>query len=147
MGLANRRYASFSKARRPVRRYASHGPSYPVGASPKPQATFGAGASHMAKTAKRNKPVTVSFRLTDEDLTAVREAAEAAGLSPGQYARARTLGHVVMSRVDMTAINELRRQGGLLKHIALERQLPLSSIELALDAVVDAIHKLARSAL
>ncbi len=97
----------------------------------------------MPKVAKRNRAATISFRLTDEELAAVHHGAEAAGLSPGQYARARTLGHVVMSRVDMTAINELRRQGGLLKHIALERGLPWSDIEPAIQSVISAINKLA----
>ncbi len=100
----------------------------------------------MARSApKRNKQATISFRLTDDDLAAVREAAESAGLTPGQYARARTLGHAVYSKVDMVAINELRRQGGLLKHIAIERRLPPAAIEAAMQAVVDAINALARS--
>lgn len=84
----------------------------------------------------------VSFRVSAKEAYALREAAGAAGMSLSKYCRSRTLGHRVVSKIDLVAINELRRQGGLLKHVALETGTDTSA---ALSAVVAAVNALSRA--
>jgi hypothetical protein len=57
-----------------------------------------------------------SVRFTDAEHAHVKAQAAAAGLSLSEYLRRRALGHVVVSRETLNLINELRRQGGLIKH-------------------------------
>jgi len=91
------------------------------------------------KAAADMKQRVVAFRVTDEDYDRMRQSAELAGMTPGQYARARALGHPVIARCDLALINELRRQGGLLKHVAIEAGRPWRDIELAIADVRAAI--------
>ena len=60
----------------------------------------------------------LNVRLTAEELAEVRETAGSMSLS--QYVRKRALGHPVIASVDMKMVNELRRLGGLLKHVHTE---------------------------
>lgn len=57
----------------------------------------------------------VNFRLTEDERARINADAEAAGISVSAYVRKRVLGHSVISHADMVMVNELRRQGGLLK--------------------------------
>lgn len=57
----------------------------------------------------------LGIRLTDDEYARIQEEAEVAGLTASKYMRRRVLGHVVTAHSDLTLINELRRQGGLLK--------------------------------
>jgi hypothetical protein len=60
------------------------------------------------------------LRLSEEESQQLRALASAAGLSASDFMRARALGRPVVSRTDATTVRELRRLGGLLKHIHLE---------------------------
>ncbi len=63
----------------------------------------------------------LTFRLTASERTDLEAAAEAAGLTVSEYVRRRVLGRrVVASRAlaDIQTLNELRRLGGLVKHLA-----------------------------
>lgn len=57
----------------------------------------------------------VNVRLTADERERIKADAEAAGISMSAYVRKRVLGHPVISRADIVMVNELRRQGGLLK--------------------------------
>ena len=59
----------------------------------------------------------INTRVTHEELDDIREQAEASGLSLSEYVRRRVLGRRVVSRTDKKMLSELRRQGGLLKHV------------------------------
>ncbi|WP_312283853.1 plasmid mobilization protein [Candidatus Igneacidithiobacillus taiwanensis] len=102
-------------------------------------------AKHRRPPAQSKKPAAdmkmrvLSFRVTDEDYQRIRQWAELAGLTPGQFARARALGMPVQARGDLALINELRRQGGLLKHIAIETRQPWEKVEPAINDVRAAI--------
>ena len=59
----------------------------------------------------------INTRVTHEEREYIREQAEASGLSLSEYVRRRVLGRRVVSRTDKKMLSELRRQGGLLKHV------------------------------
>lgn len=67
-----------------------------------------------------DKTARLNIRLAPGELTEVRDAARAAGLTVSVYGRRRVLGHFVGSRTDAEVIRELRRIGGLLKHLHVE---------------------------
>ena len=59
----------------------------------------------------------VPVRMTAKEKARLREIAEAAGLSVSELIRRYCFGRSVNSKVDLTMVRELRRLGGLLKHI------------------------------
>lgn len=75
---------------------------------------------------------------------AVLEQARACGLTVSSYCRALVLGRVVTSRTDLAVVNELRRLGGLLKHIHTESRGAYSAdTAAALNDVRAAIRRIA----
>lgn len=75
---------------------------------------------------------------------AVLEQARACGLTVSSYCRALVLGRVVTSRTDLAVVNELRRLGGLLKHIHNESRGAYSAdTAAALNDVRAAIRRIA----
>lgn len=54
---------------------------------------------------------TDKLRLSSEDKEKIQQQAEAAGMSMAKLMRFRALGYVVISKADMTVLNELRRIG------------------------------------
>ncbi len=64
-----------------------------------------------------NLSAVVNVRLTVDEKAALKESATLSGLSVSEYVRRRVLGRVVMAHSDIVVIQELRRLGGLLKHL------------------------------
>jgi hypothetical protein len=60
----------------------------------------------------------VKVRLTPEERSFIEEQADKANLTLSEFVRKRALGKRLVSRFDDKVLNELRRQGGLLKHLA-----------------------------
>ena len=67
------------------------------------------------KTGIKTTPLQV--RLSEADHALIKKSAEEAGISIGEYVRRRCLGVPVIHRVDMETLAEMRRLGGLLKHL------------------------------
>jgi Mobilization protein NikA len=67
------------------------------------------------------------IRLTDQEWHDFSEQADRAGLTLSEFARRRIVGYRIMSRVEDKLLNELRRLGGLQKHLA--SQFPDRSLE------------------
>lgn len=59
----------------------------------------------------------LSFRINQSERDNIQASAANCAMSVGEYCRRQTLNKVIVSRFDMQAIAELRRQGGLLKHL------------------------------
>ena len=59
----------------------------------------------------------VRLRLTSQEKRRLRDEAELAGLTMSEFVRRRIFGRTVVAAVDRVMINELRRIGGLLKHV------------------------------
>lgn len=69
---------------------------------------------------EENRAKQVNVRLTETELKELNLEAKIAGLSVGDYVRRRVMGRPVAAHVDRAMINELRRQGALLKKIHLD---------------------------
>ena len=61
----------------------------------------------------------VGCRLTAAEHTRLNAEAQLHGMTLSQLIRHRVVGTQVTSKIDAQAVAELRRQGGLLKHLAL----------------------------
>jgi hypothetical protein len=66
------------------------------------------------------RPFYVTIRLSEKERQEMREQAEVSHLTVSEYIRRRALGKRVVSQADLAVLAELRRLGGLLKHIHLE---------------------------
>ena len=64
--------------------------------------------------------VRITLRLTAEEKTRLVEIADVAGLSVSELVRRRALGKPILASVDLAMIREVRRLGGLLKHVHTE---------------------------
>lgn len=62
----------------------------------------------------------VGVRLTPSEHARLTTEAALHGVTLSAWVRGKVVGSTLRSRVDSTAILELRRQGGLLKHLVLE---------------------------
>ena len=62
----------------------------------------------------------IAVRLSPREKTQLEEDAELAGLSVGELVRRRYYGRPIVASADLAAIRELRRLGGLLKHVHQE---------------------------
>lgn len=83
----------------------------------------------------------VGCRLTEAERDRLKAEAEAHGLTLSQVARARIVGVRLKSRIDSKAIAELRRQGGLLKHLAQTTSIDRALVGEALREVIAAIRR------
>lgn len=59
----------------------------------------------------------IHVRLTQAEKTHLREDADLAGLSLSELVRRRYFGRPIVAQADTVMIKELRRLGGLLKHV------------------------------
>ncbi len=57
------------------------------------------------------------LRLTVEEKQRIRDDADIAGLTISEFVRRRALGRAILPATDLAVIRELRRLGGLLKHV------------------------------
>ena len=87
----------------------------------------------------------VQCRLTPRELMEVREQARTAGMTLSKYLRHRLLGHRVVANADQAMIRELRRLGGLAKHLHVQSGgVYRDETAAVLVAVRRCIEKLAR---
>ena len=59
----------------------------------------------------------IALRISEKEAQEVKGQAEASRLTLSEYARRRLLGKRIVAQADMNTLAELRRLGGLLKHI------------------------------
>lgn len=59
----------------------------------------------------------VNLRVTEAEKARLKSDAENAGASVSEVVRRRYFNRPIVTKTDLVAINELRRQGGLLKHL------------------------------
>lgn len=70
----------------------------------------------------------ISFRMTESEYAQISEDLKISGLTISSLVRKRLLGSHVTSRADLTVLAELRRLGGLLKHIHNETRGAYSAL-------------------
>jgi hypothetical protein len=66
------------------------------------------------------RPRRIGVRLSEEERQRIWDQADSSLLSVSEFIRRRALGKQIVSRSDLRVLAELRRLGGLLKHIHLE---------------------------
>jgi hypothetical protein len=70
-----------------------------------------------AKSKKERMTRRVTFRLSESEYAHVSESLPVCGLTLSAFARKSVLGQRVASHADLAVLAELRRLGGLLKHV------------------------------
>lgn len=65
----------------------------------------------------KKRTIFVNSRYTMDELLEITEQAQIAGISRSAFVRKRALGHKIVSNTDLTILRELRRIGGLIKHL------------------------------
>ena len=66
---------------------------------------------------KEKKKRKICFRLSEPEYSLVKNELEVCGLTVSALARSRLLGRRVVPKTDLAILAELRRLGGLLKHV------------------------------
>jgi ribosomal protein S25 len=79
-------------------------------------------------TRRKRKTRKISFRLLESEYAQISDDIAVCGLTVSSLARKRLLGVSVASRADLAVLSELRRLGGLLKHIHNETRGIYSSL-------------------
>lgn len=74
----------------------------------------------MSKQPRIERNTRIGFRVSEEERRETKEQAEVCHLTISEYIRRRVLGKRVVPQADMAVLAELRRLGGLLKHVHLE---------------------------
>jgi hypothetical protein len=90
-------------------------------------------AGHIEKKQTEHEKLTrktrkITFRLTESEYAQISDEMAVCGLSISSLVRKRLLGVRVASRADLAVLSELRRLGGLLKHIHSETRGVYSSL-------------------
>ena len=88
------------------------------------------------------KDTTFKIRISEKELDAAKVQANAAGMSVAELLRAKLRGAVVVAQVDTETVSELRRLGGLCKHLFSEGVDPAATGS-ALKALENAAARLA----
>lgn len=88
------------------------------------------------------KDAILKMRLPADEKSFIRQQAEAAGLPASAYVRALATGNVIRTKTDVAVLNELRRLGGLCKHLFNNGADPAATGE-ALRALEAAAARLA----
>ena len=87
----------------------------------------------------------INVRLTGAEKARLKEDADAAGLSVSELVRRRYFGRPIVANADAVMLKEVRRLGGLLKHIHSESRGAYSKeTAAALVAIKGYIEKLSR---
>lgn len=91
-----------------------------------------------------NLTAALRLRLTESEKEMLSEEAEYAGLSMSELVRRRFFGKKIVAKADDILIKELRRQGGLLKHINLESKGAYSKeVSVAIASITQLIESIA----
>jgi hypothetical protein len=92
------------------------------------------------------RPFYVNARFSEEEHREIKVQAEASHLTVSEYIRRRIFGKRVVSQADLAVLAELRRLGGLLKHVHLETRGTYSELTAnAIRALEAYARKLERS--
>ena len=82
-----------------------------------------------------------TLRLTKEERRTLMEEADTCGLSLSSYIRQRSFGRRITANIDLRVLGEVRRLGGLLKHIHNETRGAYSAkTAKAIDEINAFIH-------
>jgi len=99
----------------------------------------------MPELPRESLDAVINVRLTSAEKARLREDADLAGVSVSELVRRRYFGRPIVANADAVMLKELRRLGGLLKHVHSESRGAYSQhTAAALAAIKDYIEKLSR---
>ena len=99
----------------------------------------------MADPQRDTLDAVINVRLTSAEKARLRADADLAGVSVSELVRRRYFGRPIVANADAVMLKELRRLGGLLKHVHSESRGAYSQhTAAALIAIRDYIEKLSR---
>lgn len=90
------------------------------------------------------KVLSILIRMSPHDREAIQKKADACALSLSEYVRRCALDRVVSTRTDSEALRELRRQGGLIKHLASTDRQNAYEYRVTLNLIQETIGRLNR---
>jgi hypothetical protein len=82
----------------------------------------------MAKSVQELRTIKATVRLTEAERGHIASEADACGLSVSSFMRKKSLGGHAIPKTDLRVLSELRRMGGLLKHIHNETKGAYSAL-------------------
>jgi hypothetical protein len=88
-----------------------------------------------------NRSFHVTIRLSEKELREMKEQAEISHLTVSEYIRRRVWGKRVVPQADVAVLAELRRLGGLLKHVHLEMRGTYSELTANAIRAIEAYGK------
>jgi hypothetical protein len=89
--------------------------------------------SKVTHTPRIERNIRLGLRVSEEEQLEISTQAEVCRLTVSEYIRRKVLGKRVVAQADLAVLAELRRLGGLLKHIHLETRGTYS--ELTVDTI------------
>jgi|GEM_PF-2215653 len=84
------------------------------------------------------------IRMSRPERDAIAKKAHACALSVSEYLRRCALDRPISSHIDQEALRELRRQGGLIKHLAASDRQHAYEYRIALNLIQETIRRLNR---
>jgi len=79
--------------------------------------------------------------MSERELEAIAAKARECALSSSEYVRRCALGRALSTRIDLEALAELRRQGGLIKHLASTDRQHAYEYRVALNLIQETISR------
>ena len=104
---------------------------------------------NTAEQSQVERKTRIGLRVSEKEALEIKEQAEASRLTLSEYVRRRIFGKRIVPQADMNVLAELRRLGGLLKHIYNETrgmysELTANAIR-ALEAYAKALERALRN--
>ncbi len=88
------------------------------------------------------RPIRIFVRVTQQERDAMARNASKCRLTLSEYVRRSAIGLPVASRVDAEALGELRRQGGLIKHLAANDRQHAYEYRVTLNLIQETVRQL-----
>jgi hypothetical protein len=82
----------------------------------------------MVRAVQEQKRIKITVRFTEAEHEFITSEADACGISMSSFIRQRTLGKHITPKTDLRVLAELRRLGGLLKHLHNETKGEYSAL-------------------
>ena len=89
--------------------------------------------------------LSVLIRMSHSEHDAIAEKARECALSVSAYLRRCALGRPLSTHIDQEALRELRRQGGLIKHLASSDRQNAYEYRVTLNLIQETIRRLHRA--
>jgi hypothetical protein len=91
---------------------------------------------------ENRRVLSVLIRMSRDERDAIAKKAQECALSVSEYLRRCALGRQLSTHIDQEALRELRRQGGLIKHLASSDRQNAYEYRVTLNLIQETIRRL-----